>query len=334
MSGGGSLRPHLLTGVDLERMSAPEIAEVKRLVYRHKVVVVRGQELGPGELVRAAARFGDVETYFQKNYHHPDHPEVFVSSNVPLDGRKVGVAGTGRYWHCDYQFFPRPFSFVFVYPVVLPGSPRFTQFVDMADALRRLPAGLRAHLSSAVAVHDPKLKYKIQPSDVDKAIDEILAEVEKLVPPLRRKAVIEHPVTGEPVLFMSPGFTRGLASLSTEENAALMAEIFGHVLQDEHICSVQWTAGDLLLWDNISLIHRSSAAGLDGGPTTNFRVTVYDDAPGAAPAFLGRPDEHPAAGALEAASSSARRPRARARRPRPARGARPRGPRPSGSGSA
>lgn len=277
-----------LKGVDFDKLGASDIVEMKRLVYTNKVVVIEGQSLEAPALLRAASKFGSVEPYFQKNYHHPDHPEIFVSANVPLNGKKVGVSGTGRYWHCDYQFFPRPFSFVFVYPVVLPTSPRFTHFVDMAGALKRLPADLRRQVASAVAVHDPKFKYKIQASDVDKAIDEVLAEVEKLVPPLRRRAVIEHPVTGEMVLFMSPGFTRGLEGLSYDENRELMARLFDAVITDDHVTSVEWRPGDLLLWDNVSVIHKSSAASMAGDSSSvNFRVTVYDDAPGATPPFLG-----------------------------------------------
>ena len=237
--------------------------------------------------MRGAARLGAIEPYFQPNYHHPDHREIFVSSNMPVNGKKVGVAGTGRYWHCDYQFFPRPFSFVFVYPVILPEAPRFTHFIDMAEALTRLAPGLRTMLEGAVAVHDPKLKYKIQASDIDKAIDELLAEVEHLVPPLPRRAIIEHPVTAESILFMSPGFTRGLQHLSHEDNQRFMAHLFTEVLREESICSVQWRPGDLLLWDNLSLIHKSSATTGGNATSVNYRLTVYDDAPAASPAFLG-----------------------------------------------
>lgn len=283
-------QPVRLKGIDVERMSADEVAELKQLVYRHKVLVLEGCQFKPDELLRVASRLGAVEKYFQPNYHHPEHPEIFVSSNVPMNGKKVGVSGTGRYWHCDYQFFPKPFSFVMVYPVVLPETPRFTHFINMADALRRLPDDLRRTVQHAVAVHDPKFKYKIQASDVDKALDEVMAEVEKLVPPLRRKAVVEHPVTGEMVLFMSPGFTRGLEGLTVEQNAEVMRRLFDVVLQEEWSCDVQWQPGDLLLWDNVSLIHRSSASEVRGhSDSVNFRVTMYDEAPGATPPFLGAP---------------------------------------------
>ncbi len=41
-------------------------------------------------------------------YQHPEVPEIFVSSNVPENGRQIGVPKTGRFWHADYQFMPDP----------------------------------------------------------------------------------------------------------------------------------------------------------------------------------------------------------------------------------
>ena len=64
-----------------------------------------------------------------------------------------------------------------------------------------------------LAVHDAKWRYKITPEDIDRAVIDILSDVEKMVPPLTHPAVIQHPVTGRNILYISSGFTSGIAGL-------------------------------------------------------------------------------------------------------------------------
>jgi hypothetical protein len=42
--------------------------------------------------------------YYEPVYHHPDTDLIFVSSNLPKDGKQIGVPKTGKFWHADYQF--------------------------------------------------------------------------------------------------------------------------------------------------------------------------------------------------------------------------------------
>src|SRR6185503_8462468 len=92
-----------VTDTDLRTLTAEEAATLRAAVYRHKLVVFRDQTLDKDEYLAFARKLGRPQVYFQKNYHHPQYPEIFVSSNVPDEnGKKVGVAGTGQYWHSDY----------------------------------------------------------------------------------------------------------------------------------------------------------------------------------------------------------------------------------------
>src|SRR6185312_14801780 len=109
---------------DVKNTTADIAAAVRREVYEHKLVVFRNQQLTKQEYVEFARKLGTPQIYLQKNYHHPDHPEIFVSSNVPENGKKIGVAGTGRYWHTDYQFHPEPLPMTMLYPQVLPAGKR------------------------------------------------------------------------------------------------------------------------------------------------------------------------------------------------------------------
>ncbi|MEC7584254.1 MAG: TauD/TfdA family dioxygenase [Planctomycetota bacterium] len=261
--------------VRIPELTSSELTDLKDLVYRHKLVVLHDVELSDADYVAWGRRMGKPQRYFQDHYHHPDHPEIFVSSNVPMDGHKVGVAATGRFWHSDYQFFDEPLSLTSVYPKILPEGPRSTLFIDMVAALERLPSHLRTSLEGRTCFHEAVMYYKIQPADMDRAIAELMEEFRRLSPGARHPAIITHPVTGQRALYISQGFTMKIDGFSHERSQELLEELFAFLNQPENLHEQVWTRGDLMLWDNRTLIHRSSGK-FGGQPSTNYRVGIYD----------------------------------------------------------
>ena len=275
-----------LAGFDVREADEGLGTAIKDLVYEHKLVAIEAQEVTDPEYIEFARALGEPQIYFQPNYHHPDHPEIFVSSNVPMeredeDGqrvlKKVGVAGTGRYWHTDYQFFPRPLPLTMITPRVLPQGNRGTYYVDMERVLEGLPAELAPLVEGTRAVHEAKWRYKIQASDIDKSITEILEEFGAETPTVTHPTVITHPRNGRRLLYVSRGFTVAIDGLTHEENAARLPHLFDYVERAEHVRFQPWRDGDILLWDNRQVIHMASPSG--GGPSTSYRIGVYDGLP-------------------------------------------------------
>jgi taurine dioxygenase len=265
-------------GLDVKTVT-PEVAQmIKDEVYLHKLVVFRDQQLTREQYVEFARKLGKPQIYLQKNYHHPDHPEIFVSSNVSENGMKVGVSGTGRYWHTDYQFHPEPLPMTLLYPQVLPAGKRETYYIDMERAYDDFPAELRPYVEDKWAVHEAKWRYKITAEDIDRAMIDILTEIERVVPPITHPAVIVHPVTGKKMLYLSSGFTTGMESLTHEENLQIMARIFNFTENEERVHVHTWRSGDILLWDNRSLIHKASDTP-KGEMSSSYRIGVYDGLP-------------------------------------------------------
>ncbi|MGE3175786.1 MAG: TauD/TfdA dioxygenase family protein [Planctomycetota bacterium] len=268
-----------LTGLDLRAVDAPLARRLRELAYVHQILVLRDQDPADLDGWLAFARvLGTVEPYFQAHYHHPEHPEIFVSSNVPLNGRKVGVAGTGRMWHADYSFFARPLAFTMIRPIVLPTSRRETLFVDMRRVWRELPHGLRGRVAGLHAVHDAWDYYKVQPKDVDRAIAELIEDWHREAPGATHPLVVRHPFTGEEHLYCSSGFTKSIAGVSHEDGQALLRDLFAFCEQERFVHHQPWQPGDILLWDNRSLIHRAAPAPA-GEPSCSFRISLYDDLP-------------------------------------------------------
>lgn len=268
----------VVEGLRVADLDASGAARLREFVYANKLVVLRGLEMSDEEYIALARALGEPQIYFQPNYRHPDHPEIFVSANVPIDGRKVGVAGTGRYWHSDYQFFDEPLPFTMVAPRLIPSGNRGTCFVDMEAAYATLPDELRRFVDGTTAIHEAKWRYKIQASDIDKSIAEVLEEFGRQTPPVKHPTAITHPVTGRRALYVSRGFTVGIDGLGHDESRAALDALFAYVERPEHVHVQPWRSGDVLLWDNRQVIHMSSGQ-LHGAPSISYRIGVYDGLP-------------------------------------------------------
>lgn len=255
-----------------------ELANLRDLVWREKLVVLPRQEYELEEYVAFAHRLGQVRPYFQDHYHHPDHPEIFVSSNVQEDGAKVGVAGTGRMWHSDYSMFEDPLSMTMVVPRIVPSGERWTSYIDMTRVLAEMPASMRAKLEGRRCFHEATYYYKVQPEDVDRAIIELMEEFRALSPGAWHPAIIKHPVTGEQALFVSSGFTTKIEGMSHEEYTSFLAELFAFVEQDRFQHIQTWNQDDLLLWDNRVFIHHASTLAA-GEQSCSYRISLNDGLP-------------------------------------------------------
>jgi taurine dioxygenase len=265
--------------LDLRQLEASDVAAIKGAVYDHKLLVFHGVDLADTDYVALARRLGTPQRYFQSHYHHPEHAEIFVSNNVPMAGQRVGVAGTGRMWHSDYQFFPEPLPLTFVFPKIVPaGGGRGTLFVDMVRALAELPADLRRALDGARCFHDAVLYYKVQPFDVDKSLLELMDEFHRIAPGATHPACVQHPARERRALYVSSGFTTRVEGLPADQSRDVLQATFAFLEREERTHVQRWQPGDLLLWDNRQVMHRSSGT-LHGAPSRSYRIGVYDGLP-------------------------------------------------------
>ncbi len=266
----------IINGLDARDLTPEQAADVRALVYEHKIVCLRGQNLSDEEYIGLARTLGQPQIYFQENYHHPEHPEIFVSSNLPFRGEKIGVAGTGAYWHSDCSFFCEPLSMTMITPRVLPTTPRTTMFLDTVAAFDALPDSLRKRLEGTRAIHEAKWRYKVQPSDVDKSITELIEAFDAMAPAVTHPTIIDHPVNGRRCLYLSSGFVVGFEGLPPGESRALLDEVNAHMEQERFIYTATWRTDQVTLWDNRQLTHCAGDKH-EGDHSASYRIGVYDD---------------------------------------------------------
>jgi taurine dioxygenase len=279
-----------ISGLELLSATRTETAQLQALLYQHKLVQISGQELSESEFCRVSGMFGDPVPYLQSNYHHPAYPLIFVSSNVKSQGKALGVARTGGYWHSDTSFLESPVPLTLLYPRVVPrDTRRTTLFIDLEQAYRELPEPLKRRTAGRTFVHSGKWRFKVRAEDVGLDLTEILGMIHQAQPPVKHPAVIRHPVTGSEILYATRGFTIGVDGLGTDESAQLLQELFDFIEQERFISEFQWQLGDVILWDNRFFAHKAGRLETVNDPvrgniaaeeeTLVYRIIIRDSFP-------------------------------------------------------
>jgi len=220
------------------------------LLETHLVVVLRDQFLNHADQVALAHTLGEPTPAHPVVPGHPDHPEI-----LELDAAR---GGKNARWHTDVTFVQNPPA---ASVLVADHTPEFggdTQWVSMRAAYHALSSALREVVSSLEAVHRiSPLAYWGEPFDTALTRDDAqkLYDDALRVPPAVHPVVRVHPTTGEPALFVNPGFTTHIVGLSRIESDNLLKLLYEHSTQPEFAYRHRWRAGDVVMWDNRATMH-------------------------------------------------------------------------------
>ncbi len=265
-------------GLDLSRpLSDADFARIHRAHLDHHVLVFREMAITPAQQVAFSRRFGPLQIHVLNQFQLAGHPEILVISNIKEDGKPIGLGDAGAYWHSDLSYHPTPSLGSMLHAQELPSEGGDTLFANQHRAWDALPARLKAAVEGRRAEHWYLCKYaQLQarnpwrPNLTQEQIDS--------VKPVAHPIVRTHPETGRKGLFVSEHFTTRILDLPDDESRALLAELFTHSTQPELVYRHAWQAGDMVFWDNRSLMHL--AAGTPDHLRRRLnRTTIEGDAP-------------------------------------------------------
>jgi taurine dioxygenase len=259
---GGALGAEL-EGVDLAgEIDAPSFAAIETAFLDNEVVVLRGQRLAEARHIAFSRRFGELEIHVLKQYLHPRHPEILLISNIIEDGRPIGIADAGQYWHTDLSYVRAPSRCSLLYALEVPVEGGVakgdTIFASAVAAYAALPEAMKKRLAGLRALHRYGDRYERMKS-AGGVRTELSEEQKRQVPDVSHPVVRTHPGTGRKSLYVNEGFTAAIEGLPADESRDLLAELCAHVTRPEFHYRHRWQVGDLLMWDNCAVQHRAVA---------------------------------------------------------------------------
>ena len=243
-----------VTGVDLAKpLDEPTRKALYDAWIEHAVLVIRDQHLSPPQFAAAARLFGDIMEQQLKKFALPDHPEVgtISSKDLPLVDGKLKVRG--EQYHTDHSNYAAPPKATMLHAVSLPSFGGDTQFVDVRQAFDELPAEKRRAL---VKLRSPHVYESSQsPRKMAALSPQERAQIPQTVQPL----VIRHPENGRSALYINTARMEGIEGMPSDEAFKLIDDLYRHATQSKFEYRHKWRAGDMVIWDNRSVMHQANA---------------------------------------------------------------------------
>jgi taurine dioxygenase len=243
-----------VSGVDLCRMDEAEAAALYRLFVDNSVICFRGQDLGPSNFVDAARRFGDPIVQIYGQFNLPDHPEIGVLTSEDGDTAGTGerkIRGTS--WHTDASYFERPPKATMLHALIVPPDGGDTEFLSMAAAYDDLPGDTKRRIDPLTAFHN----YESTRSP-RKLIKRSGDQIERFPENMRHPLVRTNPDTARKSVYLNPIRVECIEGMERRESDGLLDELLAHCLQPRFQYRHKWSPGDVVIWDNRSVLHQAN----------------------------------------------------------------------------
>jgi alpha-ketoglutarate-dependent taurine dioxygenase len=246
-------------------LSGTASGEIRALLERRGVVIVRGIGLADDDLLAAAQTLGHVRLgTVAKEGTDGIKPVTFDKSANPATAQYF--RGT-FFWHMDGTYDDVPPLAALLVPRVLAPQGGETEFAntyaayeDLSEADKRRFAALQVEHTMAAAHR----LYTPEPTG------EQLAHWAKF--PARTHPLVWRHRSGRRSLLLSSSVTR-IVGMDDAEGQALLGELMAWTTQPQYVYRHRWRMGDLLVWDNTGTMHRAMPFDLDCGRRLH-RVTL------------------------------------------------------------
>lgn len=266
-----------VSGVDLSKpLPDATFGEIREALHRHHVLAFRAQSLDAPGFVGFASRFGPPEPHVLDQYHHPENPDILILSNVIKDGKPAGLADGGTYWHSDYSYLTIPARATVLYSIEVPEVGGDTLFADQEQAYEDLPGSMKKRIDGMVTLNvygnrdDLDLASRTSaPPPTDEQKERRGATL------IRHPLVRRHPYSGRQALYSVSGTSYAIEGMPAGEGLALLRELAAHSTQPKYRHSVKYGVGDVVIWDNASVLHSATLTN-PSHPRTLYRVTTKE----------------------------------------------------------
>ena len=260
----------VVDGVDCRHASDADVAAVREAILEHLVVVLPGQDLDDEQHQAFMARFGPL--HFHPFLRLMDVPETHVQMIEQTMESPSGVDN----WHTDLVFVPEPVAFGSLHCLTAPAYGGGTEFANLFlgyeqldDRWKAMVGGLELEYQLSTAMLDNFARYF-----GDEARQVWIDALAGTVHPLVRT----HPESGRQGLYFSPNTGPSVVDMSAPAGRAVLDYLTTHCARPNITARWNWSAGDLLIWDERCTMHYGVRDGYPGERDMR-RILVDGDRP-------------------------------------------------------
>ncbi len=243
-----------VAGADLSAPLTPALTEeIRDLLHTHQVLIFPGQSLSQEALIAFSRPFGSLQLSVYDRFTDRAHPEVLVLSNVTRDGKPIGIDKFGRTWHTDLSYMACPTYATMLYAVEVPEVGGETNYASMVAAYEALEPERQAKLRGERFIHSLTRQHEIYfPKNF------ISDEQKARAPDVAHPVVRTHPATGRKALYLGGEHIAFPENLPYEAGHEYLMEMIRYATQPRFTYRHDWAVGDLVMWDNQSVMHQAT----------------------------------------------------------------------------
>src|SRR3954454_8436775 len=237
-------------GVDLSRLDHATFDGISNALAEHPVLVFRDQKLEAGDIAAFGQRFGVPRKHALVKYRHAEYPEVSWLTNVEEDGA-IDWYGVKRAtdWHTDSTYEPELPLLAMLHALEVPSRKGGTMFANIQATYDTRPETMKERLAGLVGLHG-----RSSGPAGERLYGDEKGATEKEYTEQPRPAVIAHPVTGRPILFVNPMHTHGFIGIDRDAAWELIEELAAHATQERFTYYHSWQFAALLIGANCATI--------------------------------------------------------------------------------
>ncbi|HEY0383785.1 MAG TPA: TauD/TfdA family dioxygenase [Candidatus Elarobacter sp.] len=271
-----------LTGVDVRALDDHGLDELRALMDRFAVLVIREQPFTDEEQAAFAMRLGGGElvTKVGRSVIDPNkrlkHEALTDISNLdendrimdPADRRRMYSLGN-RLWHSDSSFQSPSARYSMLSAKEVPSAGGETEYADMRAAYDALPDPLKAQIEDLRAFHS--IIYSRSTIGFTEFSDAERAQFPGAEQPLVRV----HPGSQRKSVYVASHASH-IIGWPVPDGRILLRELLALATLPQFVYRHTWRVGDFVIWDNRCTMHRGLAFDETRERRDLRRVTTID----------------------------------------------------------
>ncbi len=287
-------------GLDLSKRVDPDTAAgLRQALADHKVLVFRNQDLDSDALIAVAEQFGRIFPGKRKSAVPLKDLLARLEGNVGKDGKPNGrlYDSWGLRWHSDVSWSDHPGVATMLHSIMLPDAGGHTEFADMQASFDALTPDQQAELERMSATHNfwcvrafrhgmilPWARHPAGGLHNISLKEHLFQWLRVVVHSLtfkapKHRAVMVHPVTGRKSVYLGHHAWR-ILGLPWPKGISLVNRLNRRTMASTEVYRHEWKVGDLVIWDNQSLLHRLMPFDTRNQPRQMRRLVVILDKKG------------------------------------------------------
>ena len=282
----------IVTNVELAKIDDSQFGLIKDAFLEYGFLIFPGQHLSDEENITLGQRFGDLEFGSLPLSNQERNEDGSYGRILDLKSQMMRNWLGNEAWHTDSTYMPISSKVAMLSAKSVPDRGGETELADARAGYAALDESTKSRIEDLSAYHSVAYSQANDLGDFPEQGEGLGAifHGEAYLRPI----VKVHPETGIKNLFIGR-HAFGIPSLARDESRSLLKELNEFVVSDpRRVYSHSWQVGDLMIWDNRSLLHRARPYDyaqprmLMGTRVSGDSSTELAYYPGDKPAKLGR----------------------------------------------